>query len=253
MKNRQEKNLIYGQAILMLIIFVFIGVTIINEKGNGLLNTKVEEKMNTYISTNYMNIKNILDTKKVIYKNNTYQMKVTSKENANHYFYINYSKRKMTDTYKSDYEKGNSLYNYLKPKLEKEIEKKTDTKCQIEFTSPLNEYTEKVQEKIIQEDNILTLKIYTLKRELLIEDWSSQAIISKINDLLNTMNSNSITPKYYEITITNKNDITESIKITNITESFSTNPLQKKIIDDIISNNNSELLKDNQINFEYLN
>jgi len=253
MKNRQEKNLIFGQAILMLIIFVFIGVTIVSEKGNGLLSAKVEEKMNTYISTNYTNIKNILTAKDVTYKNDIYQMKVTSKENKNHYFYINYSNRKITDTYEEDYKKGKSLYLYLKPKLEKEIESKTNTKCQIEFTSPLDEYTEKVQEKIIQEDNLLSLKIYTLNKELIIEDWSSEKITSEINTLLKTMNSNSITPKYYEITITNKKDITESIKITNITESFLTNPLQKQIMNDIINNNNSKLLKDNKIKFRYLN
>ena len=57
-----------------------------------------------------------------------------------------------------------------------------------------------------------------------------------------------MTPKSYTITITNKNDITESIEIKNITKEVS-----KEIINDIINDEKSDLLKENKITYKYLN
>ena len=46
-------------------------------------------------------------------------MKVTNKLNKNHYFYITYSNKKITDTYKEDYLEGRTLLTKTSNNLEK--------------------------------------------------------------------------------------------------------------------------------------
>ena len=46
-------------------------------------------------------------------------MKVKNIKNKNHYFYIKYSNKKITDTYKEDYIQGKSLLNEIQKNLEK--------------------------------------------------------------------------------------------------------------------------------------
>ena len=79
-----------------------------------------------------------------------------------------------------------------------------------------------------------------------IDKWDKETITNKINNFLD--NFTNITPKSYTITITNKNDITESIEIKNITKK-----VNKDIISDIINDEKSDLLKDNKITYKYLN
>ena len=62
-----------------------------------------------------------------------------------------------------------------------------------------------------------------------------------------------IYPKYYVFIINNTNEITKSIEINNIQEDFINNPNREDIIKDILNNNNSKLLNDNNITFKYLN
>ena len=173
-------------------------------------------------------------------------MKVESKENKHHYFYINYYNKKITDTYKKDYIEGKNLLNYIKKKLKKDINTKTNINCDVEITSTLDKYTNIVREKIIKEDNLLELKFYIIKKELIIDKWDEETITNKINNFLS--NFTDITPKSYTITVTNKDDITESIEIKNITKEVS-----KEIINDIIKDEKSDLLKENKITYKYLN
>ena len=51
-----KKSLIYGQALIFLIIFVSIGVIIINEKGQFLFSKKINEKIKDKIKLDF-NIK----------------------------------------------------------------------------------------------------------------------------------------------------------------------------------------------------
>ena len=67
------------------------------------------------------------------------------------------------------------------------------------------------------------------------------------------ISSHNITPKYYKFIITNKNDITESFEISNITKDFLSNPYNNHIINDILNNNNSNIIKENNIKYKYLN
>ena len=240
----KQKKLSLERGIFVFIVFVVLGVIVVTEKFGSIMIPKVTKKIDNYIEENYKN----LDIKKndVTFKNTTYTMKVESKENKNHYFYINYYNRKITDTYKKDYLEGKNLLNHIKKKLKKEINSKTNTNCDIEITSTLDKYTDIVKEKIIKEDNLLELKFFIVKKELVIDKWDEETITNKINKFLNKFTD--ITPKSYTITITNKEDITESIEIKNITKE-----LDKDIVSDIINDKKSDLLKENKITYKYLN
>lgn len=240
----KQKKLSFERGIFVFIVFVLLGVIVVTEKFGNIMIPKIEKKINTYIEDNYKNLN--LKTNNVTFKNTTYTMKVESKENKNHYFYINYYNRKITDTYKKDYVEGKNLLNYIKKELKKEINDKTNANCDIEITSTLDKYTEIVREKIIKEDNLLELKFYIIKKELIIDKWDAETITNKINSFIDKFNN--ITPKSYTITITNKNDLTESIEIKNITKK-----VNKEIINDIIKDKKSDLLKENKITYKYLN
>ncbi|MBR5370337.1 MAG: hypothetical protein IK137_03430 [Bacilli bacterium] len=240
----KQKKLSFERGVFAFIVFVLLGVIVVTEKFGSIMIPKVTKKMNTYIEEKYKNLD--LKTNKITYKNTTYTMKVESKENKNHYFYINYYNRKITDTYKKDYIEGKNLLNYIKKKLKKEINNKTNTNCDIEITSTLDKYTDTVKEKIIKEDNLLELKFFIIKKELVIDKWGEENITNKINNFLDKFTD--ITPKSYTITITNKNDITESIEIKNITDKVT-----KEIVNDIIKDEKSNLLKENKITYKYLN
>ena len=242
----KQKKLVLGRGIFVFIVFVALGVIVCTEKFGSILTPKITKKINNYIEEKYKDLD--LKANKVTFKNTTYTMKVESKENKNHYFYINYYNKKITDTYKKDYIQGNNLLTHIQKKIKKEVNKKINTNCEIEITSTLNKYTKLVQERIIKEDNLLELKFFIVKKELVIDDWNEETITNKINNFIDKFNKNNITPKSYTITITNKEDLTESIEIKNITKEVS-----KDIIHDIIKDNKSDLLKENKITYKYLN
>lgn len=250
---KQQKRLLIGRGIFVFITFVALGVIVVTEKAGDLLIPRIQKKMDNYINDNYKDIKDTLSFKDITYKNTTYTMKVVSKENKNHYFYIKYYGKKITDTYKEDYLKGKNILNYIQKKIKKEIESKTATSCDIEIPQTLDKYTSIVQEEILKENNLLNLKFFNIKKELVIDNWDKKNITNRIVKTINTYKENDITPRSYTITITNKKDLTESIEIRNITENFIKNSSKEEIIDDIINDNNTKRLKESKIKYKYLN
>lgn len=249
----KQKRLLLGRSIFVFIIFVALGVIVLTEKAGDLLIPRVQKKMNNYINDNYKDLKDTLKFKDITYKNTTYTMKVVSKKNKNHYFYIKYYGKKITDTYKKDYLEGNNILTYIQKKIKKEIESKTTTSCDIEIPQTLDKYTSIVQQKILEEDNLLQLKFFTIKKEIVIEDWDKRNITNKIIKTINIYKENDITPRSYTITITNKKDLTESIEIENLTEDFINNSSKEEIISDIINDNSTKRLKESKIRYKYLN
>ncbi|MBQ9018932.1 MAG: hypothetical protein IJ097_01300 [Bacilli bacterium] len=249
----QQKKLIIERGIFTFILFIILGVIVVTEKMGGVLIPKVTKKMNTYIKDNYKQEKTNFIYDEVTYKNTTYKMKVKSKYNKYHYFYIYYYSKKITDTYKEDYLEGKNLLNHIKKTIKKDIKNKTNINCEVEMTSKLNDYTDIVKQRIIKEDNILELKVFKVKKEFIINEWNEESITNTINKYLNKFKDNNITPKSHTIIITNKEDITESIEIKNINEKFIDNSANKEIINDIINNKKSDLLKENKITYKYLN
>ena len=84
----------------------------------------------------------------------------------------------------------------------------------------------------------------------MIENWNSTEITDNINNLIYKFNENNITPKSFQIRITNKKDITESITIKNIKNNFISIQNNEQIIKDILKNNNTSLLKQYEITYE---
>lgn len=241
-----KNKLIIGRALFTLFIIVAFGLIIMNEKGPEIFSFKVEEKINEYIDSNYSNL-NIMKSS-LSYKNNTFTMKIKNKKNNHLSFKINYHNKKITDTYQNDYLKGNSLFSYLNQKLEKEIQEKTKETVVVKETTTLDQYSSTIKDKLLREENLLELKYYYIKKELLVDHFEEETISNEIESFLKKMNHNKITPKYYKIIITDKNDLTKSIEINNITEI-----LNEQIIHDILNNENNEYLKENKITYKYLN
>lgn len=237
----------------MLIIILSFGFIIINEKAEIIFSKKITNKVNSYINDNYKNIKNNIKIGKITYNNKVFKTKIISKENNNLYFYIYYTKGKITDSYKKDYEEGSTLLKHINKKLTKQINKKTNIKCITNSTTTLNKYTDKVKERIIKEDKLQSLKFYYIKNEIDLETWDKTNISNSIVDIISKMQKKEIYPKYYVFIINNTNEITKSIEINNIQEDFINNPNKEDIIKDILNNNNSKLLNDNNITFKYLN
>lgn len=246
----KQRRLLYGQALFAILIIVAFGLIIINEKKTILLMPKVQEKLDNYIEEKYSELD--INKGKITMKNDKYMMKITSNDNKNLYFYVTYKNDKITDTYKKDYLEGNSLLNKIKKDLETNILKDLKIKTKVEIDTKLNDFTEQIQEKILKED-IKKLKIYHIEFNITVNKWDKENITKDINSMINKVYSNDYNPKYINITITNNEDITESYKINNLTKDFINNKSNTEIIDDIINNKETDILKENKITFEQLN
>lgn len=249
----KQNKLLIERAIFLLIIFVSFSIIIINEKANIILTPKVDKKIKDYINTNYSEIKQNIIIQDTKYKTNYYETKVISKQNKNYYFYVYYKNKKITDTYKKDYIEGYHLLKHINNDLEKDITNKTKIPCHIKIKHPLNYYTEKVQKRIISEENLLDLKIYSIIANRNTNNWTTEDIIKIIDNLINIYIKNNINPSSYTITITNKKDITEAVEISNIDNNFINNPSKQDIIDAIINKNKENIIKENNIKVKYLN
>ena len=224
-----------------------------NEKGGKIFLPKASNNIKSYVDEKYGKIKEEIIFNKVEYNNKAFKMKIVSKENSHLFFYITYKNKKITDTYKKDYYEGASLFKHINTDLEKNIYNLTNNKCKVNELSTLDKYTEKVKERILKEDNLLSLRFYYIEQEITLESLTTDNINSKITNIINNNINKDIHPKYYNITFTDKNDITKSILITNITEDFINNEEKNNIINDIINKKDSILLRNNHIDYKYLN
>ena len=247
----KQRRLLYGQALFTILIMVSLTLIIINEKKNIILIPKIEKKIDSYIEENYNDLKNI-NKSKITIKNNKYIVKISSEKNKNLYFYITYSNNKITDTYKKDYLEGKTLLNKIEKNLEEDIFNKINIKSKVIIDNKLNNYTDQIKEKIIKED-IKEIKIYNIETSTNINKWNKNDITNNINTIINKIYSNNYNPKSISITITNNEDITESYKINNLNKDFINNKSNTQIINDIINNKETNLLKENNISFDKLN
>ena len=244
---KKEKNLLIARNIFVFFVFIALTLVVISEKGEELVIPKIQKEMEQYLKNTYPELENIKN-EEVKYKSNYYQMKVISNKNKNLFFYINRKNKKISDTYQKDYIEGNSLFSYLENKLGKKIQEETNTQVKVNIISTLDQYTTKVQEQIIKEENLLQLKFYIIEIESIIDNWSSSSIEKQLKDSISIYNSKNITPNSYTFIITNKEDITESIEIKNI----KSDTITKEIIQDILDDNNSKRLKESKIKYNYL-
>lgn len=250
---KEQKKLTLGMAIFTFIIFVSFGVIILNEKSAPYFAPKIEKKILEYLKTEYKEEYNDFDVGTTIYSKTKYNLKVTSKKNKNLYFKIFYNNKKITDTYKEDYKQGKTLLNSITEKIEKQLKNKYNQEFNIIMSKSLNEYSKQIQDNIILKNDLKSLKIYTLETTIS-SKWNTTDIGTKIIKLNTNLKSEDITPKNYNITIINSKNPINSIKISNLTpETIEDSTLLSSIISDIIKNENSELLKQNNITYKYFN
>ena len=245
--NKQTK-LVLERSIFFTFVFICFGLIVINEKQDLFITKRVEKKLNNYIEKKYNQLN--LEKSPIKYKNTTFSIKLSSKENNNYFFYVKYSNKKITDTYKDDYLKGKKFLKYIEKKLNKEITKSTSTQCKISIHTSFDKMRDVIKERIIREEDLTHLKIYDIEKDLMIEKWNSTEITNSINKLIYIFNEKKITPRSFQIRITNKEDITESITIKNIKNNFVSIQNNEQIIKDILKNNNSKLLKQYEITYE---
>ena len=247
---KEQKKLTLGMAIFSFIVFVSFGVIILNEKTAQLYSNRIDTKFSEYINTNYKDIANDITAGKTKYKNTEYKAKITSKENENLYFYIKFSNKKITDTYKEDYLEGKTLLNKISKDLEKKLNQKYNKKFKINFLTTLNELNDKKKEILIKETDAASLSIYTLETEIN-TTWTIDEITNEIITLHNNLIQENIKPNNYILTINDLNKENKSIKINNLKPSIIENNLiLNKVLNDIINGKNSNLLNDNKITYE---
>ena len=250
---KSKNSLILGRGIFTIIIVVIFGLIIMNEKGGDLFKSKISEKLDNYLESNYSELKESVSLGEINYQDNSFKRKITSKKNKNLYFYLQYNNKKITDTYKKDFKEGLTLLSYLNKKLAKEIKKKTKQECTVKAIAKLNDYSEKVQEKILEEDNLLQLKYYYIEKEIIIKDWNKETITKEITSFIKKMKEKDITPKYYVITVINEQDVTTTIEISNLTEALLEANNQEELINDILEDKKSKALQEAKITYQYKN
>ncbi len=250
---KEQKKLTIKMAIFTFIIFVSFGIIILNEKTAPYYATRIHKKLLTYINEKYKEEINDFNIQETKYKNTKYILKIESNKNKNLYFKITYNNKKITDSYKKDYLEGKTLITYLEKNLEKDLKNKYNQEFNIIFLKNLNKYSEDIKNSIITKNTFKNIQIYTLETNIN-SKWTPSSINEKIMKLHSKLKNDNITPKNYNFTITNTNDITTSVKINNITaEQIENITLLNNIISDIIKDEESDILKENNITYKYLN
>lgn len=245
---RQDKKLMLGMTILFLITFIFFGTLVTTEKLAPYYTDKIKERFENYIKENYKEENNNLKIGKISYKNQQYKAKVSNKNNKDLYFTITYQNKEITDTYKKDYLEGKTLLNELEKNLEEKIKENTDQSVTISIPLSLDKYTNKIQENLIN-NNLENTKIYDIEFTIN-SNIEITSIVNKIEEIIAELSSMNIYPNHYNITINNKKS---KLTINNLTNNTIEKTTLTKIISDIITNNESDIIKTNNISYQYTN
>lgn len=234
-------------AFFFLITFVLLGLIVVEEKKEEIMLPKVENKMKEYLQEKNLTIENTkMEPIKYNEKEKRFERKIINKDNKNLFFYLYYQKKKVTSTYEEDYIFGKSLLSHLEEKIKNEIGQKN---IKIIISTPLNQFNKEVKKKLLKEENLKGLKIYTFEKEINTKDFSVFTIINELTSLNKANQELEITPKNYTITLNNSLDITQSIKIENL-QLPNNNIIE--IITGILANDKSIEIKYN-IKYTYLN
>lgn len=249
---KEQKKLTLGMTIFAFFVFVSFGIIIVTEKSAPYFSPRIDKKLNAYLKENYTSIINELQIGNTNYEKTIYQLKITSSKNKDLYFYIKYSNRKITDTYQEDYKEGKNLLKKISTNLEKELEKKYNQNFSVTILKTLDKFSNQIKEKLIQEENISSLPIYSLDTEIQTK-FSKDEIGKTIKLFHKQLLDDNITPKSYNLTIIDKEKENKSIKINNLTkEIIEDDKTLLTIIDNITNGRNSNILKDNNITYEQI-
>ena len=219
---RQDKKLMIGMTLLFLITFIFLGTLVTTEKLSPYFTNKINEKFKKYLEEKYPNeIEN---------------------------FIITYKNKKITDTYKNDYLKGKTILKTIEQELQQKIKNKINKDVTISFPLTLDKYTDKEKEKIIKQD-LNHISLYNIKFSIN-NTLEPTSIMEKINTITEKLTEININPNQYTVII---NDNNKKLTIYNLTKQTIEKNNLIQIIDDIINNNESEIIKINNITYQYTN
>lgn len=248
----KQKKLTIQMAIFTFIIFVCFGIIIVTEKMAPSFAPRIDKKLNEYIKSNYTSIINDLNIGKTNYKNTVYQLKITSEENENLYFYLKYERKAIADTYEEDYKQGKTLLTKISSDIESDLKQKYKRDFKVIILKSLDKFSDQIKSRIIKEEDIASLPIYSLESKTS-ATWTVQNIKEEIQGFHNRLLQDNITPKSYNLIISDKDKKSKSIKINNLTKNvIEDNELLSTIINDIITGKNSNLLNENNITYEQL-
>lgn len=232
-------------AIFLIIVILLFGTIVINQKLTPFFEKKADQKINTYIEEHYKDLKD-MNKEPTKENNNSYTKIIRNKHNKNYYFKVTYKDKTITSTYQKDYVEGYSFLKYISNKIEKDINKKVNKKYKVLINNKLNKYSENTKNNIIKEKDLLSSEIYSLEIKINTKTTIND-ITNSIISINNKLLSQNIKPKSYNFIIIDSTSKKE-IKINNLV----INNNLKYIINDIILNRNSDLLKNNNITYEKL-
>lgn len=250
----KQKKLSISMGIFFLIIILLYSLILINIKSKDFLLPKVENKMKTYIKKKFKDEENEFHLYKVKYKvsENAYYMKISNKNNKNLYFKLKYSNKSFSNTYKKDYLKGKTLLSTYEERLKKNLHKnKKFTEIKFSFNKDLNKFTTPVKNVLINDDGFEQLEIYSVSCSTMVKDFNQKELTTSITSFYEYIESNNLNPSTYNITITNKNTISEAIEIDGLSKKIITSSIDK-IISGIIKKDDDIIMKYN-IKYKYLN
>ena len=247
---KQDKKLMLGMTLLFFITFVSFGTLVVTEKLAPFYTDKIKDKITAYIKENYKEEQKNLTIGKVTYKLQKYQAKVYNKNNKNLYFNVTYQNKKITDTYQKDYLEGKTLLTTTEKILEQKIKKELNKKVTITFPLTLDKYTTQIKETLINND-LENINLYNINLSIT-SPLETSAIVENIEKTATELRTIKINPNHYNIKITNKNE-NKKLTINNLTQQTLQKYTLTQIINDIINNNESDIIKTNNISYQYSN
>ena len=249
---KKQKSLTLGMGIFTFLVIVAFGSIIVTEKASIIMAPRIEKKVEKYINNKYKDVKDKVKISKTTYKNTKFITKITDIKNKNHYFYIYYQNKKITDTYKNDYVEAKPLMNHITKVIKKEIKQKTKKDYTIKMSDTYPNYTTMVQNRLLKEENLSELRCYIIEDELIINKWTKDNIKDEIIKYINDLESKKVTPNNFSLTITSKIDKNKSIKIDNITTETANKDNFVNVIDSILNKKNDDLVANDRIEYRYL-
>ena len=246
----ERKKLILEMGIFYLIVLLIFGYIIINDKSKNYLMPKIEKKMIAYIDEKYG--KTNFEIQKITYnkRKNIYQIRVNNSKNKNLYYLVKYKNKKISDTYKTDYEEGKTLFDHFSKELTNHINNIKSPKLfkyEFIYNTKLNKCSDEVKKDLL--NNKFSISIYTVKTEFETK-FNIEDIKDRLLSLSNNVRELRLKPKDYQIKITNFNDKTQSFIIKNVTDQVINSNELEDIIKKVL---NKEKIEKYGIEYEYLN
>ena len=241
--KKTESRLFSQMIIFFFIVILCFGLLIIKEKSSEIKIKRINKKIDEYVDINYKDLKNEFKISKLNYDNNIYYKKISNNKNKDLNFIITYKNNSITSNYKTDYLEGKSLFTTLEIRMQKklaDLSKNNNYKnMNIIYHIKLNNCTENIKNKLLNNDYDLPLYTITDKKVINLDETTIQ---KEIENLHNYVKSLKLNPKDYKLTYTDQKNETKSISIEFNEELLINNINIGKLI---MENNEQELNKYN--------